>query len=121
MSPPKKATESTAKLAKYRHTDKEANGAGSPSSTNPVVEDTARVLEAISDCKSTLKCKIEEVKIDVSLIRQDLQKFRDRVTETETRISHVGDEMLPLQVTTDRLQHQLNIVLAKQGDMENDS
>lgn len=56
------------------------------------------MLEAISDCKSTLTGKIEEIKIDVSLIRQDLQKLRDQVTETENRISHVEDEMHPLQV-----------------------
>lgn len=70
----------------------------------------------ISDCKSTLTGKIEEVKIDVSLIRQDLQRLRDRVTEMETRISRVEDEV---QVTTERLQHQLAMILAKQDDMEN--
>lgn len=77
------------------------------------------MLEAISDCKSTLTSKIEEVKIDVSLICQDLQKLRDRVTETEARISHVEEEIPPLQVHTERLQHQLNMVLAKQDDTEN--
>lgn len=122
MSPPKKATDSAAKLAKYRHAEREAeeeNGAGSPSTTSSATEDTARVLEAISDCKSTLTGKIEEIKIDVSLIHQDLQKLRDRVTETETRISHMEDELHPLHVTTEQLQHQLHMVLAKQDDMEN--
>lgn len=76
------------------------------------------MLEAISDCKSTLTGKIEEVKTDVSLI-QDLQKLHDRVTETENRISHVEDEMHPLQVTTEQLQHQLHTIQAKQDDMEN--
>lgn len=55
----------------------------------------------------------------MSLIHQNLQKLRDRVTEAETRISREEDEMPPLQVTTERLQHQLNAVLAKQDDMEN--
>lgn len=122
MSPPKKATDSAAKLAKYCHAEKEAeedNGAGSPAATSSSTEDTARVLEAISDCKSTLMGKIEEVKIDVSLIRQDLQKLRDGVTETENRISHVEDDMHPLQVTTEQLQHQFHTVLVKQDDMKN--
>lgn len=57
--------------------------------------------------------------MDVSLIRQDLQKLRDRVTETETRISNMEDEIPPLQNHTERLQHQLSMVLAKQDDMEN--
>lgn len=121
MSPPKKNTDSAAKLAKYKHVDKEAgeeNGAGSSSPPDAAAEDPARVLEAISDCKNTLTSKIE-VKIDVSLIRQDLQKLRDWVTETEARLSHVEDELPPLQVHTERLQHQLTMVLAKQDDMEN--
>lgn len=89
------------------------------SSSESTTDDTARVLEAISDCKSSLTCKIEEVKIDVSLIRQDLQKLRERVTETETRISRVEDEMPPLQQATDHIQQQLHSILSKQDDMEN--
>lgn len=124
MSPPKKATESAAKLSKYQHLEAgEENGIGSSSPMDSVAEGTARVLEAISDKnvkgKSTLMGKIEEVKIDVLLIHQDMQKLRDRVTETETRISRVEDEVSPLQVTTERLQHQLAMVLAKQDNMEN--
>lgn len=120
MSPPKQKMDPAAKLAKYRNTDKEAggeNGAGPSPHADPAAEDTARVLEAM-DCKSTLTSKIEEVKVDVSLIRQDLQKLRDRVTEAEACISRVEDKVLPLQVHTERLQHQLNMVLAKQDDME---
>lgn len=122
MSPPKKGTDAAAKLAKFRLQDKaaaEENGADQPAPSDSAADDTARVLEAISDCKSTLTCKIEEVKVDVSLIRQDLQKLRERVTDTETRISQVEDDISPLQITTERLQHQLNMVLIKQDDMEN--
>lgn len=43
----------------------------------------------------------------------------DRVTEMETKIGHVEDEVPPLQVAGERLQHQLTMVLAKQDDMEN--
>ncbi|PIO37424.1 hypothetical protein AB205_0021550 [Aquarana catesbeiana] len=114
MSPPKQKADSAAKLAKYWHTDKEAgeeNGTGSLFSHRPGSSSHTdpAVLEAISDCKSTLTSKIEE----------DLQKLRDWVTETEARISHVEDDIPPLQVHTERLQHQLNMVLAKQDDMEN--
>lgn len=122
MSLPKQKTDPAAKLAKYRNTEKDAggeNGAGPPPHADSAEEDTARVLEAILDCKSTLTSKIEEVKVDVSLIRQDLQKLRERVTETETRLSRVEDEVPPLQVHAEQLQHQLNMVIAKQYDMEN--
>lgn len=81
--------------------------------------DTARVLEAISLCQTTLTSKIEEVKIDISLIRQDINKLRERVSETKRRVGHMEDVIPPLQVTTERLQHHLNSVLSKQDDMEN--
>lgn len=77
--------------------------------------DTARILEAVSLCQTTLTSKIGEVKIDISLIRQDIHKLRERVTETERRIGHVEDEIPPLQVTTERLQYQLNAVNIKQS------
>lgn len=92
-------TDTIAKLNKYWLKEKGRpgeNGADAPPSSDLAAEDRAQVLEAISGCKSTLTCKI-----DVSLIRQDLQKLRDRVTETETRISRVEDEMPPLQVATE--------------------
>lgn len=122
MSPPKKATDTIAKLDKYRLKEKGTpgeNGADAPSSPESAADDTAQVLEAISDCKSTLTGKIGEVRIDVSLIKQDLQKLRERVTETENRISRVKDEVPPIQIATERMQHQLNTLLSKQDDMEN--
>lgn len=57
--------------------------------------------------------------MDISLIRQDFQKLRDRVRETETLISTVEDVLLPLQAGSDRMQRQINQLLAKQDDMEN--
>lgn len=85
----------------------------------PPTEDTARILEAVSLCQTTLTSKIEGVKIDISLICKDIHKLRERVSETERRIGHVDDEIPPLQVTTERLQYQLNAVLSKQDDTEN--
>lgn len=37
----------------------------------------------------------------------------------ETRISHMEDDMPPLQVATERLQHQMHTVQQKQDDMDN--
>lgn len=69
--------------------------------------------------QSTLSSKIEEVKVDISLIRQDVHKLKERVSKTKFRISHMEDDIPPLLVTTERLKHQLNFVLSKQDDMEN--
>lgn len=77
------------------------------------------MLEAIAICQSTLTPRIEEVKVDISLIRQDIHRLRERVSETERRVGQVEDGIHPLQVTTEQLQYQLNVVLSKQDDMEN--
>lgn len=122
MSPPKKVS-AIAKLGKYRNEEREPRDEdGAPplqGEEEQASGDTARVLEAIAVCQSTLTSRIEEVKVDISLIRQDIHKLRDRVSETERRVSHVEDGVHPLQVTTEQLQYQLIAVLSKQDDMEN--
>lgn len=49
-----------------------------------VTTDTAKVLEAITSCQeaiaacqSTLTARIEEVKVDILLVRQEFQKLRE--------------------------------------------
>lgn len=71
--------------------------------------DTDRLLEAITFCRTSLTAQIEEVKMDISLIRQDFQKLRDRVTTAETQLGLVEGAIPPLQTGSDR----------KQDDMEN--
>ena len=44
-----------------------------------------QILLAISDLRASIKGRIGELRIDLSLIRQDLRNTADRVTETETR------------------------------------
>lgn len=46
--------------------------------------DTAKVLDVITTIQGTLTAKIDKVKIDISLLRQDLSKLKDRVTEMKT-------------------------------------
>lgn len=120
MSPPKRSG-AIAKLDKYRHEERdpvEEDGAEAPpDEEDQSSRDTAKVLEAIALCQSTLTSRIEEVTVDISLIRQDIHKLRDWVSETERRIGQAEDDIHPLQITTE--QHQLNAVLSKQDDMEN--
>lgn len=59
------------------------------------------------------------VKTDIALIRQDLSKLKDRVNETEARISRTKYIIHPLQHTNDNVQCQLQQLSAKQDDMEN--
>lgn len=83
MSLTKKAA---AKLDKYLRQEKEVPAQDGAEPTQgaemPAGADTAVVLEAIAACQPSLTTKIEEVKMDISLIRQDMQKLRGRVTDT---------------------------------------
>lgn len=86
MSPLKKSSTAVDKLAKYQHGGEEGqakDGADDAQEEDRHVEDTAKMLEAIAALQGTLTAKIDEVKIDISFLRQDLST----VTETETRIS----------------------------------
>lgn len=81
--------------------------------------DTAKVLDTIATLQGTLAAKIDEVKIDISLLRQDLSKLKDRFTETETRSGTAEDILHPLQHTTEDLQRQIQQLHLHQDDMEN--
>lgn len=83
------------------------DGIGVSSDMEQPVADTSNVLEAISICKSTLTAKIDEVKMDNSLIRQDMSKLCDHVTKTETHISRMEDILNPLQHTAESVQWQI--------------
>lgn len=118
MSPTKAQKSAAAKLEQYRRTEKDEDGGASHEERNPA-SDTDRLLEAITFCRTSLAAQVEEVKVDISLLRQDFQKLRDRVTTAEVRLGVVEDALPPLQVGTDRMQLQINQLFAKQDDMEN--
>lgn len=71
MSPLKEVTETVSKLDRFWQQDKEASGedgGASAGETESMGNDTAKALEAISSCQTTLTTKIEGVKVDISLI-----------------------------------------------------
>lgn len=81
--------------------------------------DNTKVLDALSTYQSTLTAKIEEVKVDISLIRQDMTKLRERVTETETRIRHAEDTLYPLHHSSEAMQCLIQQLAQKHDDLEN--
>lgn len=103
LSPPKRAQGA---IAKYRLDDPGPVGEDGPASSSgeevPPSGDTARILNAISLCQATLMSRIEELKVDISLIRQDLHRLRERVNETECGIGQVKDDTPPLQFLAGR-------------------
>lgn len=122
MSPPKRNTTASSTLDRYRRQERdheEQDGDPPPSPTEHTATDTAKVLKAISACQSLLTTKIEEIRVDISLIRQDMTKLRDPVKDTETRISQAKDILHPLQHSHEEVQHQLQQLAQKQNDLEN--
>lgn len=120
--PAQKPSAAADKLAKYRHDEDDGqakDGAAACPGEERHAAETAKVLDAIATLQGTLTAKVDEVKIDISLLRQDLSKLKDRVTETETRISTAEDILHPLQLTTEDMQRQIQQLHSPLDDMEN--
>lgn len=120
MSPLKAQKAAAAKLDQYHQQDKDSpeEDCGTAHEEKDSAGDTDRLLEAITFCQTSFTAQIEKVKVNISLIRQNLQKLRDRVKTAENHLGAVEDVILPLQTGVDRMQLQINQLLTKQ-DMEN--
>lgn len=49
------------------------------------------LMLAITTCQATLTTKIDHVQTETAPIRRDMDRFRDRVTEAERRVSEIED------------------------------
>lgn len=128
MAPPNKQ-KVVDKLDKFRRLDApvsapqksahpESSGPSTPdrSDINP---DTQMVLEAIHACQTSLTTRIEEIKVDISLLRQDAQRTRERVTEVENRVSTLEDQAVPLSQRVDEAERTINRLHQHLDDQEN--
>lgn len=99
MSLTKAQKAAAATLAQFRRLDEEDAGEdGGATSENPPLTnvDTATLLEAITLCRTSLAAQIDEVKMDILLIRQDFQNLCDRVTTAKTQLGLVENAIPPL-------------------------
>lgn len=129
MAPPKPSSKTVDKLDKFRRPDAQASssvstahldgsGPDSPeqTDTNP---DTQKVLAAIHACQTSLTTRIEEIKIDISLLRQDAQRTRERVTEVENRVSTLEDQAVPLAHRVEEAERTIHKLRQHLDDQEN--
>lgn len=124
MSPSKSQKAAVSKLDQYRRQDREEQAENDGDNTHGeerTAGDTEKLLEAINLCRTSLASQIEEVKVDISLIRQDFHKLRDRVKETETRISDMEDTIPPMRTEVHHMKQQIQQLFSKQEDLENRS
>ena len=94
-----------AKLDKYtKISPSHTSGSSGPSKSQPPQTASAsQILLAIGDLRNSIEGKIDELKSDLSLIRYDLRKTVERVTEAETKISTTEDEVSPLKTQVAQL------------------
>lgn len=77
---------------------------------------SAQLLEAIQLSTTSLIGKILEVRVDVGLLRHDLQNLRDRVKETETQLE---DDTAPIPDRLTSLEKAANMWSQQADDLEN--
>lgn len=78
-----------------------------------------RLLTAISSCQTSLTCKIDEVRVDLGLLRQDVQQLRERARQTEDRVSALEDLTRPLVGRVQEVESSINLWRQKCDDLEN--
>lgn len=96
-------------MSHHQEKDQQAkDGADTSSVTEQQHADTAKVLDAIATLQGMLTAKIDEVKIDISLLCQDLSTEGDGVTEAENRNGAAEHILHPLSHSTEDLQVNAN-------------
>lgn len=82
------------------------------------------VLLAVNQCNtslSSLTLQMGNLKEDIGLIRQNIQRITERTTAVETRVSDLEDQSGVLQKDTRRHTQQITTLMAKVDDLENRS
>lgn len=80
---------------------------------------STQLLAAIQISTTSLTGKIEEVRVDVGLLRHDLQNLRERVKETESRISQLEDAVAPIPDRLSTLEKAASSWSQRADDLEN--
>lgn len=90
----------------------------SPQAPAPV-SDTTVILAAIEQSRTSLLVRIDHLAAECNLIRADLDKFRGRLSETESRISATEDLTTRHDDAIHTLQRTVQSLVAKSDDAEN--
>lgn len=74
---------------------------------------------AITTCQTTPTTKIDHVQTETALIRRDMDKFRDRVTEVERRVSNTEDVLRDHHADIQALKLKVKNLEARAEDADN--
>ncbi|CAJ0925091.1 unnamed protein product [Ranitomeya imitator] len=78
-----------------------------------------QLMQAISLTRSSLTEKIEDVHTEVGRLRHDMQAMRGRISEVETRVSHIEDTITPMEAKLNKAAGSVNAWKQKADDLEN--
>lgn len=76
-------------------------------------------MHAITGCQTTLTAKIEQIQMEMGLVRRDMDKFRDRLSETERRVGDTEDTIREHDTTLRTLQLKMKAMESRAEDQEN--
>lgn len=88
-------------------------------SAPPPQDSTATILDAIERSRTSLLVRIDHLAEECNLIRNDLDKIRGRMTETESRVSATEDLTATHATSIAELQRTVQSLVAKSDDAEN--
>lgn len=77
------------------------------------------LMQAITGCQTTLTTKIEQIQSEMGLIRRDMDKYRDRLTEAERRVGENEDEIRDHGASIRILQVKMKTLELRAEDQEN--
>lgn len=75
-------------------------------------------MDAIQTCQTSLTAQIDTVRVDISIVKHEMQKIRARISTAEQRISDIEDALHPM--TDDLRSHSQDLKehTTKLGDLE---
>lgn len=97
----------------------EANRGGPSATESTTSGDTAVILLAIENSRSSLLTRIDKLTEECNCIRADLDKIRGRLTESESRISATEDLTTSHDHRLEVLENTVKSLVAKSDDAEN--
>lgn len=77
------------------------------------------LMQAIMGCQTTLTTKIEQMQLEMELIRRDMDKHRDRLTEADRRVGETEDTVRDHTTSLRTLQVKMKALESRAEDQEN--
>lgn len=96
-----------------------AQADGTASSAPPQWADTALILQAIEQSKTFMLVRIDHLAEECTLIHNDLDKIRGRLTEAKSCVSATEDANAQHDQLLHSVQQTIRILMAKSDDAEN--